>query len=216
MKNTYDKFTELCSLETQELIEKFKHDYKEKKIKKFSIYEKYINEYPNIICIKEQKDIFIVKEKDFSVSFAYNHYSDSCAIRYIVEKNIDKDHKINISFGNNFRLKLFFACFELFEKGNMESFYKESANTVRYAQEYLNDLSIPVFEIKRLSTDLKKYFTILNDLDFANMLVNNYFELSSIRDIVLLSHDIDIEKNPIILSIMENTNSKKIVNSLKA
>lgn len=215
MKNTYDKFTELCSLKTQELIEKFKNDYKSRKIKSVDNYLKELFNYPNIIYNKDDKDFFIVNENNFSVCFAYNNYSDSCAIRYLVEKDIDKDHKLSIAFGDNFSVNLSFACFELIEKGNETKFNKNYVNTIRYIQEDSKDISISVFEIKRLSDNLKKDFTLLNDLNFANMLLSNYFELKSIKDIVLLSHDIDIEKNQILLSIIESTKNQNKIKQLK-
>lgn len=209
MKNTYDKFTDLCSLETQQLIEKFKDDYKSKRIKKLNIYDKYVVDYPQIICNEKNKETFIVNEKDFSVFFAYNNYSNSCAIRYISEKEIDNKHKLSIAFGYNFALDLTFVCFELKKETTEYNLRKDNISTIRYTQEYLKDISITAFEANGLSEQFKKEFSLLNDLTFANILLENYFELNTIRDIILLSYDIDIEKNSVISSIMEINNTNK-------
>lgn len=209
MKKTYNKFTELCSLDTQELIEKFKDDYKSKRIKKLNIYDKYVVNYPHIICNEKNKETFIVNEKDFSVFFAYNNYSNSCAIRYISEKEIDNEHKLSIAFGYNFALDLAFVCFELKKEANEYNIRKDNISTIRYTQEYLKDICITAFEANGLSEQFKREFSLLNDLTFANILLENYFELNTIRDIILLSHDIDIEKNSVISSMMESSTSKK-------
>lgn len=201
MKNTYIQFEKLFSKKTLKLIKKFKKDLESNSLRN-DFFNQYTKDYPEVKRL--DRDIMLISDNKTDIVFAYSERlrEKAAAIRYIQNIKINETTTLNVSFGFNFTLDLYFSAFEVKENGLM-------IMNVRHTQQINNEIEL---QEKYIKSGVKNYyltdFEIFTNLDFSKIFLNNYFNINELKEIMELTLDINI-KNSVLISKIHDFNTSQ-------